>query len=194
MMKIEFQVEKKIIVTILTVLMVADGIMTVYAIQIASAGHSPQQQLASQRAQLKLLKADIARAAGIQQSMPQIKSDCERFENSLLSTGAGYSAVSSELSEVGQNSGLQIDSLTFTSKDLPERSMAEIAMEVTVSGDYKSVVRFLNGLQRSQSHYVIDGLALTPGGAGPPGAAGPGGAPGALQVALHLRSYFRNAA
>ena len=186
-MKTEFKLEKNIILTVLSVLLAADGVLAVCCMLITSAGHSPQQQLATERAQLKLLKADITRAAGIQMSMPQTKADCERFENSLLSTSAGYSAVSAELTEVGQHSGLQIDSLAFTSKELPQRNIAEIALEATVSGNYKSVVQFLNGLQRSKNHYVIDGLTLAPGTAGP-------GAPGALRVDLHLRSYFRNAA
>jgi len=184
-MKMEFAVEKKIIVGALSLVLAADGAMAVYSLMLGSSAHSPQQQLSAERAHLKLLKADLTRAAGIQQHLPQTKADCERFENSLLPTSGGYSAISSELTEIGQHSGLQVDSLNFGSKDVPERHISEISMEATVNGSYKSVVTFLNSLQRSPNHYVIDGLSLAPGG-------GPAG--GILRVALHLRSYFKNTA
>lgn len=185
-MKMEFAFEKKIIVGALSLVLAADGAMAIYSLMLASSAHSPQQQLSAERAHLKLLKADLTRAAAIQQNLPQTKADCERFENSLLRTNGGYSAISSELTEIGQHSGLQIDSLNFGSKDFPERHMSEISLEATVNGSYKSVVKFLNSLQRSQNHYVVDGLSLAPGGGT--------GSGGTLRVALHLRSFFKKVA
>ena len=186
-MNIEFQSQKKIALGVLAALIAADTVLAGYSILMASPGRSPQQELAAQKAQQKLLKADVKRALAIQEEMPKTKTDCEHFESSLLSTSSGYSAVSTELAEVGQNSGLQISSLGFKAKDLPGRNISEIAVEATVTGDYKGVVRFLNGLQRSKNHYVIDSLTLA---SDQPGAAGSR----ALRVALHLRSFFKNTA
>ena len=105
-MKIAFERQRNVIVGALAVLLVADGAMALYAGRLGSSAHSPQQQLSAERAELKLLKADITRAEAIQQSLPQTKADCERFENSLLPTSGGYSAIYAELAEVGQQSGL----------------------------------------------------------------------------------------
>ena len=185
-MKMAFERQRNMIVGALVLLLAADSAMALYAARLGSSAHSPQQQLSAERAQLKLLKADITRASAIQQSLPQTKADCERFENSLLPTTGGYSAISAELTEVGQHSGLRIDSLNFGSKGFPERKMDEVSIEATVNGSYKSVVQFLNSLQRSKNHYVIDGLSLAPGG-------GPASG-GILRLALHLRSFFKNTA
>src|SRR5437588_10023256 len=119
--------------------------------------------------------------------MPQTKADCERFENSLLASNTGYSALTDEMSEVAKHSGLQIASLGFHHKELPGRNIVELELDATVNGNYKSVVQFLNGLQRSKNIYIIDTLAL----ASEPTAQQ---AAGALRVAVQLRSYFKNAA
>jgi type IV pilus assembly protein PilO len=184
-MKIEFPLQKTIILLLLAMLIIADAGLALYAMKSSSG--FPRQELAAQKVQMKLLKADIQRARTIQQGMPQTKADCERFENALPSASAGYSSVTAELTEVANQSGLQIASLGFHSKELPGRNLVEIEVDATVNGDYKGVVRFLNGLQRSKNHYAIDGLTL---------ASEPMGLEthGALRVGLHIRSYFRNTA
>jgi type IV pilus assembly protein PilO len=184
-MKIEFSLQKKIIIAGLAILIVADAALAFYATQ--SATRFSRNELAAQKTQIKLLKADIKRALTIQQSIPQTKADCERFENSLHPSSAGYSAVTDELMGFAKPAGLQIVSLAFHPKELPGRNMVELGLDATVNGDYKGVVRFLNGLQRSKSLYIIDTLTL----ASEPTAqavAGP------LRVVLSLRSYFKNAA
>lgn len=180
-----FRLQKTITLAVLTILVTADVVLAVYAARWS--GGFPRSKLAAQKAEAKLLKADIQRALAIQKGMPQTKADCERFENSLLSSNTGYSAVTAEISEVAKLSGLQIASLGFHPKELPERNMVELELDATVSGNYKSVVQFLNGLQRSKNHYVVDSLTL----ASEPGSRDPSGT---LRVALHVKSYFKNAA
>jgi type IV pilus assembly protein PilO len=182
MMKIEFSSERRMVISGLAILIIVDALLAFYSMDST---RFTKNELAGQKTQLKLLKADVKRALAIQGSMPQTKADCERFENSLPSNGVGYSIITTELSETAKNSGLEIASLGFRPKDLPERNMVEIELDATVSGDYKGVVRFLNSLQRSKNDYIIDNLELA--------STGPS-ATGALRVALHLRSFFRNAA
>lgn len=184
-MRVEFRLQKTVTLVVLAMLFTADVVLAFYATKWAT--HVPQSELAAQKAQAKLLRADIRRAREIQQSIPQTKADCERFEESLLSSSVGYSAVTAELTEVEKQSGSQVASLGFHSKEVPGRDMLEIELDVTINGDYKSVVRFLNGLQRSKNHYIIDSLTL----ASEPTARV---ASGPLRVALHLKSYFKNAA
>src|SRR5437870_8730703 len=94
MMKIEFPTQKMIIIAGLVILIAADAILVLYAIE--STTRFSRNELAGQKTQIKLLKADIKRALAIQRSIPQTKADCERFENSLYASSAGYSAVTDE--------------------------------------------------------------------------------------------------
>ena len=185
-MRLEFSLQRNIIVAGLAILIGADAVLAFYAMQ--SASRFSRSELASQKAHVKLLKADIHRAVAIQQGIPQTKADCERFENSLYPGSVGYSDVMDELAAVAKQAGLQPASLEFHPKELPGRNMVEMGLDATVNGDYKSIVRFLNGLQRSKAPYIIDTLTL----ASEPTTAQ--AAAGGLRVVLHLRSYFKNAA
>jgi hypothetical protein len=185
-MKIEFSLQKKIIIAGLAVLIAADAILALYAMQ--SANKFSRNELAAEKTQIKLLKADIQRALAIQRGIPQTKADCERFENSLYSSGAGYSSVTDELTGLATQAGLQTAvSLAFHPKELPGRNMVELGLDATVNGDYKDVVRFLNGVQRSKNLYIIDTLTLA-------SEATAQKVSGSLRVVLSLRSYFKNAA
>ena len=184
-MKIEFSLQKKIVIAGLAILIAADAILALYAMQ--SANKFSRDELAADKTQIKLLKADIQRALAIQRSIPQTKADCERFENSLYPSSAGYSSVMDELTGVAKQAGLQMGSLAFHPKEIPGRNMVELGLDATVNGNYKDVVRFLNGLQRSKSLYIIDTLTLASEPAAQKVA-------GSLRVVLSLRSYFKNAA
>ena len=184
-MNLGFPVQKKITLMGLAILIATDAALALYSMR--SAAGFLRNDLVTHKAQIKLLKADVQRAQAIQRSMPQTKADCERFENSLFPSAAGYSAVTDELTELEKHSGLQIASLAFHPKVLPGRDLVEVEVDATVNGDYKAVVRFLNGLQRSKNFYIVDGLTLA---SELPGQHDAGG----LRVALHLRSYFKNAA
>jgi type IV pilus assembly protein PilO len=184
MMKLDFQRRKTIIVAGLVLLIGGDAAMAIYSVSMASFGRLPKQELAGQTTQIKLLQADVERARIIKKDTPAAKRDCDEFENSLPPAGTGYSVVSSELAEIGRKAGLQVSSLGFHQNDLEGRGIAEVTVDAAVTGDYKSVVRFLNGLQRSANYYAVDNLALT----GEPA----GGAPsGTLRVGLHLKAYFK---
>jgi type IV pilus assembly protein PilO len=186
-MRRDFRIKRNVILGVLGALLIADAAMGVYSLDMASAKMSPQQELLVQTTQLKLLKADVERAAAIQRDMPKIKKDCERFEGSLPPATSGYSVISTELAELGHTAGLQIGGLGFKSKELGGRGVTEISVDATVTGDYKSVVRFLNGMQRSTNYYVVESLTLGTD-------AGAGGAKGPVKVVLHLKSYFKNSA
>jgi type IV pilus assembly protein PilO len=187
-MRRNFELRKNIILGVVGLLLTADAAMTLYSIGMASSIGSPQQELAAQITEEKLLKADVGRAIAIQSEMPQIKKDCERFEGALPAASSGYSAISSELAELGHEAGLQISSLGFKAKELSGRGMTEVAVDATVTGDYKSVVRFLNGMQRSKNFYVVESLALASD------AVARQGTHGAIKVDFHLKSYFKKAA
>jgi type IV pilus assembly protein PilO len=178
----------KIVLLILLVgFLVADLGLAALAIRTATSKTTPQHELAVQVALLRLLRADVKRAREIQQEIPKTKADCELFENSLPSAGTGYSAISAELQDLSQKAGSQISSLSFHPADKASHGITEVSLDASINGDYKSVVQFVDGLQKSKNHYVVDNLSLANDRGGP-------GAKSGLRVNLHLRSYLKAAA
>jgi Tfp pilus assembly protein PilO len=180
----DFRRRKVILLIVLGALLAADSAMTIVSIQSASSDMTSKRQHAAQAGLLRLLRADVKRAREIRQAIPKTKADCELFENSLPPYGAGYSMISAEFQDLGQKAGLQIGSVSFHPKDIATHGITEISVDATINGDYKSVVRFVNGLQHSKNHYVVDDLTLANDRNG-------SGTQLGVRVNLHLRSYFR---
>lgn len=183
-MRKDFTSRKRVIFGLVGLLVFADCGLAAYSWWQTSAPRTPQRELDRERMQLKLWRGDIERARGIEQSMPATQQDCDKFEKSLLPSSTGYSAVTAELGAIAQKTGLQFSSTNFHQKDIASRKLTEVDLEVSISGSYASVVKFLNALQRSENVYVVDGLALSSENQAQ-------GAPSLLRLTLRMRTYFR---
>jgi len=186
-MQRDFTLRKRIILSGVIVLVLADVALAAYTWELSSAPHAPQQQIAVETKQHDLLKADIRRAQDIRNNIPAIQKDCEHFEQSLFPASSGYSAVRSELGATARKSGVHLEDLAFKQTEIANRGMTEVLIDATVDGDYKSVIGFLNGLQRSANLYAVDALTLGSENSNQVSS-------NVIKVALHLRTYFRTAA
>jgi Tfp pilus assembly protein PilO len=184
----DFTLQKRAILVVLGVLLAADLGLAIYSWELASSPHTAQRVFDEQTIKLGVLKNDIKSAQFIKDNMPATRKDCEKFEQSLPAESTGSSSISAELDEVAKKAGLQIVTLTQRQKEISNRGMAEVTIDATVNGNYESVVKFVNGLQRSQRFYVLDGLALGTDTQQGQGATGP------IRVGVHVRTYLREGA
>jgi hypothetical protein len=183
----DFTLQKRAILIVVGLLLAADIGLAIYSWQLSSSPHTSQGVFDEQAVKLGLMNNDIKSAQYIKDHMPATRKDCEKFEQSLAGESTSSSSITAELDEVAKKSGLQVVTLTFRQKEIPNRGMTEMTIEAIVSGEYGSVVRFVNGLQRSERFYVVDGLALASD-------AQTQAATGAIRVGLHVRTYFREGA
>jgi type IV pilus assembly protein PilO len=183
----DFALQKRVILIVVGLLLAADLGLAIYSWQLSSSPHTSQGVFDEQTIKLGVLNNDIKSAQFIRDHMPATRKDCEKFEQSLAGESTSSSSITAELDEVAKKSGLQVVTVAFRQKEIPNRGMAEMTIEATVSGNYGSVVRFVNGLQRSERFYVVDGLALVSD-------AQAQAAAGTIRVGLHVRTYFREGA
>lgn len=185
-MRHDFTTRRRTILGALIFLLLADVALAAYSWQLSSPQIS-REESAREILRLKLLRKSIADAQKIKEETPATQKDCEKFENSLLPAGSGYSSLSSELGGLAKKSGVHLENVAFKPTAIPERGMTEVAMESTINGDYRSVIQFLNDLQRSANIYEIQSLTL----ANEKSNQGPANV---IKVGLHLKTYFRTAA
>jgi Tfp pilus assembly protein PilO len=183
----DFTLQRRAILIVLGLLLAADIGLAIYSWELSSSPHTSQKVFDEQAIKLGLLNNDIHSAKYIKDNMPHTRDDCQKFEQSLPAESTGSSSITGELDEIAKKAGLQIVTQTYRQKEIPNRGMAEVTIEATVNGNYGSVVRFLNGLQRSQRFYVVDGLQLATD-------AQAQSANGPIRVGLHVRTYFREGA
>jgi len=184
----EFKLKKRLILTGLALLLVIDGALAYHNRRLAVRDENPDVKLKAESRQVALVKADVERANKIKTRLPETQMKIDQFETTLPPAGKGYSMVSQEVGEIARDTHVQVQDLKFREKEITGRNVNEIEIQAQLDGDYAGIVRFLNRLQRSKNTYVVDSLGLdsvTSGGAGNQAP------PGAVRVALHLRSYFR---
>ena len=149
--------------------------------RMAASGRAPKNQLAMLRREHALMAADLARAQRIQQALPAVEQQCDTFfKQNLRPAGSGYSSLVSDLGTLAQHAGLRADDITFRQHTADKRGVVEVEIGAAINGDYPSVVRFIDGLEHSDTFYVLDGLTLAAGSAGQ------------LRLNLQLRTFFRS--
>jgi Tfp pilus assembly protein PilO len=183
-MRREFTTRRRTILACLVVLLLADLALAGYSWQLASSPRMPQEQSARQALELKLLQKNIEETRKIKEDMPTTQEECEKFEQSLLPSSTGYFSLSSELGGIAKKSGVQLEALSFKPTAIPERGMTEMAIESTINGDYRNVIQFLNGLQRSANIYEVESLTLATEKSNQ-------GPANVIRLELHLKTYFR---
>ena len=181
-----FSLQKKLILGGLALLLLADVAFAYFSVRLSGSREERQQALTSQARLVAMVRADVKRATEIREKTPEILKALDEFEGSLLPSTKGYSVITQETDQFAKETHVVMDDVKFREKEVKEqRNLTEVAVEVTVSGDYNGIVQFLNKLQRSKSVYIVDGLEVETQN-------GPG-VVGALKVSLHLRTYFRKA-
>jgi hypothetical protein len=181
----DFKFERRAILLGVILFVAADIALAAYSWNLASAPRT-QQNLAVLTRNSDLLRADIFRAQDIRKKIPAIQNDCDEFEKSLYPATTGYSAVSAEMGAIAHKAGLQIETQTFREEGLKGRNLTQVEIEASVLGSYAGVVRFLNGLQRSNVVYAVQGLSAR-------SETGQSGPTGQVRVTLHIKTYFRTA-
>jgi Tfp pilus assembly protein PilO len=130
----------------------------------------------------KLLRADLRRGEGIRASLPQVGNDCDAFyRQSFLDSKTGYSQIESDLEAIAQKASVRTPALSFEQEEIKDRGVTEISIKTAVEADYPSVIRFVNGLERSKNFYLVDGLRLTSATTGT----------GTIRLEITMHTYFR---
>lgn len=180
-----FTAKRRLILGGLGVLLLGDIALAAYNWHSSVIDRVPMAQLEADSRKLQLLNADIERAEKIRHDLPATIADYDKFDTTFLPASSGNSAVAAELDGLAKKAGVQIQAVGFRHQELAGRNLTQVDLDVTVNGDYASIVKFMNSVQRSKNFYIVQSLSLQ---------ADAQGNPSALHIGLHMRTYFRTAA
>lgn len=174
---------RKLIRWLLAAVLAADVALAAVNWEIATAPRAPEEELHLQRQQRALLAADVARARQIRANLPEVERQAGAFfQQQIAPAQTGYSALIADLGALAGTAGVRTENVTFRQGAPDKRGVVEVGIGATVDGDYPGIVRFINGLEHSDTFYVLDGLTLA------------AGSTGGLRLNLSLRTYFRTVA
>jgi Type II secretion system (T2SS), protein M subtype b len=128
----------------------------------------------------KLMNGDVKRAEEIRAALPQVGKDCSAFyEKTFPSATTGYSDIESDLDSIASHAGLKTSGVSFKPTELKDRGVTQLEITTQVSGDYPSIIKFINGLEVSKNFYLLNDLSLD------------SASTGGIRLQLKLHTYFR---
>ena len=148
-----------------------------------AASDAPESQ-ATERAQLtaraKLLAADVQKGRRIEARLPDVSRECDDFyQKDLLPASSGDTMVISDIGNIAKGANVQTGGIALHEKDIKERGLEEVEITGTVQGDYQSLIKLIDGIERSPHFYLLEKLALTSEQSG------------IVKLQVALRTYFR---
>jgi type IV pilus assembly protein PilO len=119
---------------------------------------SNMDAMASRQAELRTLEIQTAPLRGLDKKVDKSREQIDEFYAKRIPPS--YSAFLERLGDLKTKSQVQLTRASYT-QARGSGDLTEIRMDAGVSGDYLGIMRFINGLERSQIFFVIRAMNLT---------------------------------
>jgi type IV pilus assembly protein PilO len=108
--------------------------------------------------------AEIAKKPleGLDAKLTQATADADKF--SVKRLPFAYSEVAAELGALAKKQNVKLTRVQYAESPVLEGgagALTEVRMDASLSGDYRQLVLFINGLERDKLFYLIEGVTLT---------------------------------
>ena len=142
---------------------------------VAGSQQSRERQLQQLRTELASRKSASWR--GLDAKIPLAKKEVTQFYQERFPSG--YSAISGSLDKMASATGVRISGEKYDQKDAEIQGLQRVEINADVAGDYLQLMRFINGLERSQLFFLVDDLELG------------GEQSGIVKLRIKLETYLR---
>ena len=136
--------------------------------------------IAQQKVAMTVAKAGAQTLEGLDGKLAQATTDADKFSERRLPFA--YSQVLAELGRLQKKEGVRLTRVQYAEAPVLEGgagALTEVRMDASLSGDYRPLVEFINGLERNKTFFLITGVTLT------------GQQSGTVGLRLRLTTYLR---
>jgi type IV pilus assembly protein PilO len=142
---------------VLLVLLVA-GLAVRLGLDWAATNGNSAGALAGKQLQLKAMELQTTPLRGLDRRVADSREQMRAFYERRIP--ANYSSIASRIGELEVKSGVRLSRMLYT-QGAPSGDLTEISLDAGISGEYPQIMRFVNGLERDQTFFVIRAMALT---------------------------------
>jgi type IV pilus assembly protein PilO len=119
---------------------------------------SAADALASKQVQLKALNIETAPLRGLDKRVASSRTEMKAFYAKRIPPN--YSVIATRVGELEVGSGVRLTHMLYT-QGAPSGDLTEISLDAGVSGTYPQIMKFVNGLERDQTFFVVRAMTLT---------------------------------
>ena len=135
-----------------------------------------RDQLSEQQTALRALQLEMSPLKGLPQKVDLSRDQANEFYTARFP--AAYSTISATINDLATKNSVHLTNLAYTPARAPS-GLVELRMDASLSGEYSALMHFINGLERSKTFFLINGLTLT------------GQQGGLVNLRLRLNTYLR---
>jgi type IV pilus assembly protein PilO len=133
-------------------------------------------ELAGRKAELRTLQLQTEPLRGLDKKVDLSRKQIDEFYDKRIPPK--YSVILEQMGQLLTKSQVRLTRVAYTQVPGAE-DLTEIRMDAGLSGDYPSMMRFINGMERSQTFFVIRAMSLT------------GQQSGAVNLRLQVSTWLR---
>ena len=134
-----------------------------------------RDQLSQQQTALRALQLEMSPLKGLPQKVDLSRSQANDFYAARFP--AAYSTISATINDLEKKSSVHLTNLSYTPSRAPA-GLVELRMDASLSGEYAPLMHFINGLERSKTFFLINGVTFT------------GSQGGLVNLRLRLNTYL----
>ncbi|ADW68015.1 hypothetical protein [Granulicella tundricola] len=138
------------------------------------------EALAQQQVELKTAEIAARPLQGLDAKLKDASQNADRF--ALERLPISYSEVASELGKLAKTDNVRLTRVQYAQSAVDGDAagqLTQVQMDASLSGDYRSLVTFINGLERDRVFFLISAVALT------------GQQTGQVNLRIRINTYLR---
>jgi type IV pilus assembly protein PilO len=115
-------------------------------------------QLQQQQTAYRALQLEMTPLRGLPQKVALSRTQADAFYTARFP--GEYSTISATINDLATKNNVRLTNLAY-SPTPAIAGLAEVRMDASLSGEYAPLMHFINGLERSKTFFLINGLTLT---------------------------------
>ncbi len=132
---------------------------------LVGSAESRRYEKNSLAAQLTIKNREVQPLRGMDKKVDLAKKQIPEFYAQRFA--ARGSDIDEELGTIASQNGVKIQQMKYKQDDPETAGIVPVEIQGSFSGDYLSLVRFINALERSKLFITVDGVELASEGSGP---------------------------
>src|SRR3984885_3350565 len=115
-------------------------------------------QIQQRQTAYRALQLEMSPLRGLPQKVDLSRTKADEFYAARFP--AAYSTISSAVNDLATKNSVRLTNLAYSPRPaLP--GLIELRLDASLSGEYAPMMHFINGLERSKTFFLINGLTLT---------------------------------
>jgi len=152
---LNFHIAGAVVLAALVLALVVKGALAVHAAGALNSDSYQQEQIHYMQ-----LHAQMAHLQGLPQKVDQSRADAAHFYEQRIAPN--YSTIAEELGEAAVKNQVRLSRAEYAPSPAID-GLTELRIDASLSGDYTSMMHFINDLERDENHvfFIIDGVTFT---------------------------------